>query len=205
MEGELGYREPRGNAVPHLLSESDFAGGCRVEANRRVVDGEFERDARSGARRAESEKFVRLVKASSSASIRRARAAMWRGASRASREALAAVVDARASAPHPAWTRVSARGISGNDLSRKALTSPTTVARVGERQFLRDAEEMALAKRRAALAAEKRALEAAEKARLAALEASNAPPPPPLITEDLIFKAVVVVAAASSAAGLYYS
>ena len=101
---------------------------------------------------------------------------MWRGASRAARAALTAAVDARGSAPPPAWTRVSARGISGNDLSRKALTSPTTVARVGERQFLRDAEEMANAKRRAALAAEKRAIEAAEKARLAALEAANTPP-----------------------------
>lgn len=130
---------------------------------------------------------------------------MWRGASRAARAALTAAVDARGSAPPPAWTRVSARGISGNDLSRKALTSPTTVARVGERQFLRDAEEMANAKRRAALAAEKRAIEAAEKARLAALEAANTPPPPPRITEDFIFKALVVVAAASSAAGLCYS
>ena len=130
---------------------------------------------------------------------------MWRVASRAARAALTAAVDARGSAPPPAWTRVSARGISGNDLSRKALTSPTTVARVGERQFLRDAEEMANAKRRAALAAEKRAIEAAEKARLGALEAANTPPPPPRVTEDFIFKALVVVAAASSAAGLYYS
>lgn len=130
---------------------------------------------------------------------------MWRGASRAARAALTTAVDARGSAPPPAWTRVSARGISGNDLSRKALTSPTTVARVGERQFLRDAEEMANAKRRAALAAEKRAIEAVEKARLGALEAANTPPPPPRITEDFIFKALVVVAAASSAAGLYYS
>ena len=130
---------------------------------------------------------------------------MWRGASRAARAALTAAVDARGSAPPPAWTRVSARGISGNDLSRKALTSPTTVARVGERQFLRDAEEMANAKRRAALAAEKRAIEAAEKARLAALEAANTPPPPPRVTEDFIFKALVIVATASSAAGLYYS
>ena len=135
------------------------------------------------------------MKPPSSTSIRR-RARGLLVASRAARAALTAAVDARGSAPPPAWTRVSARGISGDDLSRKALTSPTTVARVGERQFLRDAEEMANAKRRAALAAEKRAIEAAEKARLAAMESENATPETGVTwtsSED------------TSAAGLYYS
>ena len=42
-----------------VLSESDFAGGRRVGANRRVVDGEFERDG--GARHAESGFYLQIA------------------------------------------------------------------------------------------------------------------------------------------------
>jgi hypothetical protein len=98
------------------------------------------------------------------------------------------------------------RGIAGDDLSRRAITAPNTVARVSERQFLADDEAMALASRRKKMIDERRAREAAEKARVEALESENAPSKPALdVSEDTLRNVLLAVAAVAAGAGLYAS
>jgi len=97
------------------------------------------------------------------------------------------------------------RRISGDALSRKAIATPATVARVSERQFLRDGEEMAIAMRRKALLDERRALAEAEKARLEALEAPREPAPGPLVTEDTLRNVLVVAAALATGTAMMHS
>ena len=110
-----------------------------------------------------------------------------------------------AAAAHAPWRQVT-RGIAGDDLSRRAITAPNTVARVSERQFLADDEAMALASRRQKMIDERRAREAAEKARLEAMESENAPPKPALdVSEDTLRNVLLAVAAVAAGAGLYAS
>ena len=106
-------------------------------------------------------------------------------------------------AAHAPW-RQATRGIAGDDLSRRAITAPNTVARVSERQYLKDDEAMALASRRQKLIDERRARE--EKARLEALETESAPPKPALdVSEDTLRNVLLAVAAVAAGAGLYAS
>lgn len=109
----------------------------------------------------------------------------------------------RAVAPaHQPWTR----GIAGNDLSRRAITAPNTVARVSEQQFLADNEQFALVKRKQKLRDEKRALEAADLAALEATRAENTPPKPLInISEDQIRNALLLTAGLAAGVGLYAS
>ena len=110
-----------------------------------------------------------------------------------------------AAAAHAPWRQVT-RGIAGDDLSRRAITAPNTVARVSERQFLADDEAMALASRRQKMVNERRAREAAEKARLEATATENAPPKPMLdVSEDTLRNVLLAVAAVAAGAGLYAS
>ena len=104
------------------------------------------------------------------------------------------------------WRQVT-RGIAGDDLSRRAITAPNTVARVSERQFLADDEAMALASRRQKMILdERRAREAAEKARVEAMESENTPPKPALdVSEDTLRNVLLAVAAVAAGAGLYAS
>ena len=111
-----------------------------------------------------------------------------------------------AAAAHAPWRQVT-RGIAGDDLSRRAITAPNTVARVSERQFLADDEAMALASRRQKMILdERRAREAAEKARVEAMESENTPPKPALdVSEDTLRNVLLAVAAVAAGAGLYAS
>ena len=124
--------------------------------------------------------------------------------SMSARRLLVGACRAAAGAAAP-WRQVT-RGIAGDDLSRRAITAPNTVARVSERQFLADDEAMALASRRQKMIDERRAREAAEKARVEALESENAPSKPALdVSEDTLRNVLLAVAAVAAGAGLYAS
>ena len=125
--------------------------------------------------------------------------------SMSARRLLVGACRAAAGAAAP-WRQVT-RGIAGDDLSRRAITAPNTVARVSERQFLADDEAMALASRRQKMILdERRAREAAEKARVEAMESENAPPKPALdVSEDTLRNVLLAVAAVAAGAGLYAS
>lgn len=124
--------------------------------------------------------------------------------SMSARRLLVGACRAAAGAAAP-WRQVT-RGIAGDDLSRRAITAPNTVARVSERQFLADDEAMALASRRQKMIDERRAREAAEKARVEAMESENAPPKPALdVSEDTLRNVLLAVAAVAAGAGLYAS
>ena len=124
--------------------------------------------------------------------------------SMSARRLLVGACRAAAGAAAP-WRQVT-RGIAGDDLSRRAITAPNTVARVSERQFLADDEAMALASRRKKMIDERRAREAAEKARVEALESENAPSKPALdVSEDTLRNVLLAVAAVAAGAGLYAS
>lgn len=103
---------------------------------------------------------------------------------------------------HAPWSR----HISGNDLSRRAISAPNTVARVSEQQFLADDESYALVKRRQKMRDEQKALLAAETAALEAASVKSTPSKPFLdITEDQIRTTLLLTSFLAAGVGLFAS